>query len=424
MLVVKCTLGKKELTAKAEELNAEAKKKVKSDDGVDDMRDEFVNNAIILQEALLIENGIRKSVWGYIVGVATSLWVVTTIWNLVLICRYTFVPGVVAFHPTAAVVAKDDFCGAWMTVLVLRINILLAVLFFFFNLATVVQWVCDLMIDSKGFQDSVINYARVMDNKGSGLPVMETLLKAFVLRGGSDTLDSQLQGVKNRKKTFESEQASMAKQLAALDAELTTAKSEEQALKDEVLSKGGEFADQIKKMEQQGSQVVEDVEAKAKEIQEKTAEAMTELYEKIQNAIEAAESSQFMQQVKAKTRQLEAMADEAIAAAKDPEKQKELQKMAQDALQKAQQASQDVIAAASDPEKRKELEKAAEKAMEEAKKAASDAAANLQDPEVQKKLKQAAQDAMDHAKTAAKDAVEKAEKAGKEVKAKAEKMVE
>merc|ERR1719230_1088741 len=125
--------GKARLPAKAEEVH----KKNNNPDSVTDMRDEFVGNTIILQEALLIESEIRHSFWNSIVGVATITWVITTIWNLVLICGWTFVPGVVAFHPKASEVAKGEYCGAWMTVLVLRVNMLLAVLFLFLNLATV-----------------------------------------------------------------------------------------------------------------------------------------------------------------------------------------------------------------------------------------------------------------------------------------------
>merc|ERR1719446_592144 len=128
--------------------------------GFEDMREQFVGNTVILQEALLVENEIRHSIWNNIVGLSTLIWLITTFWNLTLIAGWTFVPGVVAFHPKAAEVAKDEYCGAWMTVLVLRINILLAVLFFFFNLATVVQWICDLMIESQGFKDTVIKQAR------------------------------------------------------------------------------------------------------------------------------------------------------------------------------------------------------------------------------------------------------------------------
>merc|ERR1719498_1335806 len=213
-LFIKVALGKKKLAAKAKEVHD----KHNSDDEATQIRDEAVDSMVIVQEALVVENEIRHSFWNGIVGLATFAWVITTLWNLFLICRYTFVPGVIAFHPKAAHV--PDYCGAWMTVLVLRINILLAVLFLFFNIATVVQWVCDMMIESEGFQQSVIKTAREVDGQGAGIPVCELLVKAFLLRGTSDTLDSRLDAVKSKKATLEKEAAVITANLQALQAEI------------------------------------------------------------------------------------------------------------------------------------------------------------------------------------------------------------
>merc|ERR1719364_111240 len=107
-----------------------------------------------------------------------------------------------------------------MTVLVLRVNILLAVLFLFFNLATVVQWICDMMIESEGFQQSVIKQAREMDANGAGLPVVELLVKAFLLRGSSDTLNARLSVVQGKKSQLEREKAQVDYDLAALAKEI------------------------------------------------------------------------------------------------------------------------------------------------------------------------------------------------------------
>lgn len=45
-----------------------------------------------------------------------------------------FVPGVVAFHPAAA--EDPSYCAAWVTVCASKVALLVAVLFFFMNLAT------------------------------------------------------------------------------------------------------------------------------------------------------------------------------------------------------------------------------------------------------------------------------------------------
>jgi len=452
-LVFQIWMGQRKLAAKAAEV-------AENNKDAGNMRDEFVGNTIILQESLLVENDIRHSFWNTVVGTATFLWVLTTIWNLFLICRYTFVPGVVAFHPDAAEVAKDDYCGAWMTVLVLRINMLLAVLFLFLNLATVVQWVCDMMIENQGFQDTVLKQARDMDKNGAGVPVMELLVKAFLLRGGSDTLNSRLGVVQSRKKMMEKEQAALASQLAAVSAEIDGVTAEEQSLKVQADAEGGDIAATVAKLtagsvdmekwRNQGDKFIGDAAEKAKQmqefnkeaaeqariIQEKTTEALEELFEKMNQVAEAAQNSETAKALKAKYAELEAKFNEAMATLQDPAFQQQLLEQAQqaaaqaqdlanqavesakdpvafqkavdaaqEAMAQAQQAAADVAAAANDPEKRKELQEAAEKAMKQAKAKASEAAAQLNDPEMQKKMKQAAQNAVDQAQLAAQSAI-------------------
>jgi len=441
-LLIKISLGQRRLSNKAEELHA----KHSSEDDALQLRDQFVDNTVVLQEALLVENGIRHSFWNNIVGVATFAWVITTLWNLFLICRYTFVPGIIAFHPDAAKVAKDDFCGAWMTVLVLRVNILLAVLFLFFNLATVVQWICDMMIESEGFQQSVIKQAREMDANGAGLPVVELLVKAFLLRGSSDTLDAKLSCVQGKKSKLEREKAEVDAALAALAKEIDAASAQEASLKAAAQEKGGELAEQIDMLsggsdlalwKAQGKDVLAE---KAKELQEQTTQALEELFEAISKAVEDARNSEAAKALKAKYEETQAMvqeklqqamdtlqdeefqkqlmdaakqgmdqaqglANQAMEYATDPEKQAQLQKQMQEAMAKAQAAAQEVAAAASDPEKRKELEEAAKKAMQQAQDAAKEAAAGINNEEMQKKMKEAAQQALDQAQLAAQSAI-------------------
>jgi len=296
------------------------------------------------------------------------------------------------------------------------------------NLGTVIQWGCDMMIENEGFQTSMIEKARDMDNNASGLPVMELLVKAFLLRGGSDTLNSRLAVVQGNKAKLEKEKAALAAALAALDYEITSVQTEEKTLKANALAQGGNLAEQIIKMESQASLVVEDAEAMALQVQEETTKALEELMEKIMEVYDAAANSEITKMMSAKFNELEEMGEKAIAAAKDPEKQKELMEEMKQAMEKAQQAAQDVAAAASDPVKRAELQAEATKMMEQAKQAAHAAADGLTDPKLQEQMKQAAKDAMAHAKEAAEEAVEQAkEKAAPlaaQAKAKAEEAVE
>lgn len=445
-LCFKVWLGKRSLAAKA----LEVQEQNAANSGPGAMRDEFVGNTVVLQEALLIENGVRTSFWNNVVGLATFGWVISTIWNLVLVVGWTFVPGVVAFHPAAAEVAKGEYCGAWMTVLVMKINVLLAVLFLFLNLATVAKWICDCMIESQSFQKSVIDQARAMDKNATGLPVIELLVKAFLLRGGSDTLNSRLSKISAAKALCEKEKAEIEAQLTAVSAEIATVSAEEQTIKASAQDKGGAVAEQVLKLttgtddleawKAKGDLALAEADEKARAVREATTKAIEELWEKIKAAIDAVQNSETAKALIAKGQEYQAMveaqareamatlqdpeflnklqeaaqqateqakqlADDAIAAAKDPELQKKLNQMANDAMEQAQKAAEEVAAAANDPEKRRQLQEKAQQAMEQAQAAAQKAAADIQDPEMQKKMMEAAQSAMDQAQLAAESAI-------------------
>jgi hypothetical protein len=413
--------GKKKLDAKSKEVND---KIMSTKEGsLDNIRDQVVGNLVILQEALLIENGIRHSVWNMIVGVATIAWVFTTFWNLVLIVGWTFVPGVTAFHPKAAEVAAADFCGAWMTILVLRISMLLSVLYLFFNLATVVQFLCDMMINNQGFSQAVLDKARDMDKNNMGLPVVELLTKAFLLRGGSDTLDSQLSVVGNQKNALESEKTSLESKLKELDAKIDSATKEETDLLQQVnASSGGTIEAQGSKatpsesltvLQEQwkasGKDMVAEAEDKAKEIQKETTEALEALWEKIQEEIEYVKNTETFKAMEQKAhlaydkltdpafqQELKDMASHATEQAIDLAKQAEamvtdpqLIEKANAAMEKAKQAAHDLAEAASDPAMRAKLEEAAMAAYEEAQREAQKVAEAVNDPELQKKLRDA-----------------------------------
>merc|ERR1719487_2989365 len=433
VLLIKITAGKSKLAAKAQEI-------VEKNKGISmsGIRDQFIGQTILLQEALLIENDIKGCIWNKIVGAASAAWLITTLWNLFLIARYTFVPGVVAFHPDAAKVAPEAYCGTWMTVLVLRVNLLLAVLYFFINLGSVIQWVCDLMVENQGFQNSVLTQARRMD--GGGLPVVELLVKSLVLRGGSDTLDARLAVIQNHKYVLEKEVAEVEGKQSALQKELERVTAEEQALKAKA-EDGGDIAAQTKALSEgavsfddwkaRGDTAIAEAEAKAQDVQEATTKALEDLYEKISSVADAA---------KAKANEAEAKAKEAMDKVNDPEFQKQLQENANKAMKEARAAAEQAKAAATDPEMQKKLAEAAQKATDHANAAASKATehanaaaskatehanaaatkvqsaadqakAAAQDPELQKKLAEAAEQANSAGEKAAKEVAAAAKKA-------------
>merc|ERR1719453_676069 len=87
------------------------------------------------------------------------------------------------------------------------------------------------MIESEGFQQTVLTQAREMDKKGTGMPVVELLVKAFLLRGSADTLDSRLSVVQHHKAGLQKEQAAIQAELDAIKNEITTVDAQEVALK-------------------------------------------------------------------------------------------------------------------------------------------------------------------------------------------------
>jgi len=437
LLFSKLNSGRKAIQAKRAEV--EENLKGSEEGGFSNLQEQFIGNSIVLQEALMIENAVRHSFWNTVVFFASVLWILTTVWNLVLVAGWTFVPGVVAFHPDAAEVAKHEYCGAWATVLVLKISMLMSVLYLFVNLATVVQGACDMMIESKGFSDTVVSKAQKADKDGTGLPIVEMLAKAFLLRGGDESLISKLAVVQHHKKSLQNKQAELESKVAKLNYRIESVTETEEGLKTKAVG-GGDLAAAVRKMDtidydswkRQGATAIEEAELKAIEMGQASTDALERMYEQINKIIEEVENSdtvkaavqaakdaeeyaekqlnqayemlndpefqakvkelaeQAQKQVAAAAEQAQGLANDAIAAASDPEFQKQLQDAAQAAMAQAQAAAEQAQNAINDPEMQKKLQEA----MDNAKAKAQEAAANLNDPELQRKMQENAQNAL------------------------------
>lgn len=441
MLCMKLRAGKKSIQAKREEVDENLKGT--EEGGFSNLKEQFIGKTIILQEALQIENSIRHSSLNMVVGLASVGWLITTVWNLVLITGWTFVPGVVAFHPDAA--GHKEYCGAWATVLVLKISMLLSVLYLFVNLATVMQWLCDMMIASKGFGDTVTKEAQKIDKNGAGgLPVAEILTKALLLRGGDESVISRLAVVQHHRRSLQSKKADVESKLTALQWKIESQTEEEEALKVKAEG-GGDLAAQVHKLssdsvdyelwKKQGSMAIEEADQEAHK-QEYTAaktEALDILYEQISQTIEDVKNSdtvkaaiaaaleaeaaieakvnqardmlndpefqakvrEYAEAAKAQCEALgeeaKALADQAVAAAKDPEFQKKLQDMANEAMKEAQAVADKVADAAEHSE---EMQAMLKETMEKAQAAAKEAAAGITDPALQKKMEETARQAL------------------------------
>lgn len=373
ILFAKAAAGKGKLEARAAELN-----KSQGDD-MGSMREALVGNTVLLQEALIIENGIRQCAWNKIVGAATLAYLITAFWNFVIIAGWLCLP-VVAFYPEAAKDAPQDYCGAWMTVVVLKINFVLALLYFFVNIGVLVQWTCDIMVDSQIFQNVVLKQARGLD--GDGLPIMELLVKSLLFRGGSDTLNARLAIVQNHKDGLEKERAMVACKAASLRKQIEGVEAEEEALNTKAAAEGGDLAAEVAKLaevdfavwKEQGDQAIKDAEAKAHEIAEATTKALEELYELIQKSAEQAKDSKYGKLLMEKAEEAKEAAQKAQAALNDPELQKKLKEDMEKAMQEAKATAEKAAAAAQDAGE--QAAAAAKDAAEQAQAAAQAASAN------------------------------------------------
>lgn len=143
-----------------------------------DVQDFFIGSTILVQEALIAEDSLRKSPFVDAVGVSNLLWIIAVLWNFVVVIGWTFVPGTIAFHEKAATVAAGDYCGAWATVFTARIVCLLTPLFFFLNILAAVQWIISKLVHSKMVSSSILGAAENVDKGSAGIPVAQTLVKA------------------------------------------------------------------------------------------------------------------------------------------------------------------------------------------------------------------------------------------------------
>jgi len=191
MVAYKISTGKKALDVKTEKLQKRIKEAQRGEVGhVTGIRELFVCNSVLIQEALLLEDEVKASFWFNASGIATVFWLVLMLWTFVLVFGWTFVPGVTAFDQASS--DRPNFCAAWASVFVARVAALLDIFFLVINVLTVTNWLATSLVKSEGFVKSVLKKARDVDRNGLGFPVAELLVKALLLRGRSETLGAKL----------------------------------------------------------------------------------------------------------------------------------------------------------------------------------------------------------------------------------------
>jgi len=308
IMYLKIRSGLSAMNAKSEVM-AERLMKVSdgNDGGLSATREFFVCSTVLLQHALLVEDSVRSGFWTHITGVSSVLWSVVMVWDYVIVIGWTFWPGIIAFHPKAEKVAPESFCGARVTVFVARLSCVLHLIFFLVTLIATANWFSNLFVNRPGYGRSMLAWAEKMDEGILGIPVAQTLVKAFVLRGGPDLTSAKLAVAMNERLHLERQRSEARQQLDALDCQLRACTAQEEALKqtaganpaadllagiNHLESVGHKDMDEWK---QQGRDIIKEMQGKASGVEEGTTTELEAMMQKIQEFLSVIQDSEVYQ---------------------------------------------------------------------------------------------------------------------------------
>jgi len=373
--VVKVVCARSALTAEIEQRQADIKKLTKNKaPTIEDVRNVFISICVIVQKALQSEDGVRRSFFNLIVGLGTMIWILMTIWTFVIVVGYTFMPGQIAFHHSAKETAGDEYCGTWMSVLAARMCCIIGVVFLMINIMIVSQWFADGMRYQPGYVEQVLAQAKKTDDQAGGIPVVQTLVKAFVLRGSSDTLEVQKACAKQDEYRITSDLSVAEKELAACQSQLATVEGTLSGLEAEtakmpprgfVSMKKPEPAPAGPGMVDQAQDAVADAISKGEDAVKQGEKVLKEQSEKAQVALEAAKKEAEEQLEKAKEQgeaALEEAKKQADAAIAEATAQAEKMKQAfesidyEDLKRQAEEKKREAIEAAKELQERTKVE--------------------------------------------------------------------
>jgi len=350
MVALKIMLGKRALdtkTADMQERLAAVKRKSLKEFGAKELRELFVCNSVLIEEALKLEDEVKSSIWHHAVGVGTCAWLLMLVWTFVLVFGWTFVPGVTAFSEDAKGVA--NYCGAWASVFAARLSTVLALLFLAVNLLTVGHWAVTLLVGSQSFANTVLSQARNFDSNGLGLPLAEVFAKAFLLRGNSDTLRAKLCLAAAEKAELQAERDALQAKLAELDGAFEVSSVAFEAAAAEVADPDAEakaekeLEKDVQLLEAYGEESLQDAQQKAAEMTQATARELERLLERFTGFAQQLQESEAYQTLASKAKELaetdlqtlaEETAKQAAAAGEA------LQEAAQAAVQEASSAAE------------------------------------------------------------------------------------
>eukprot|EP00931_Biecheleriopsis_adriatica_P115501 TRINITY_DN9128_c0_g2_i1.p1 TRINITY_DN9128_c0_g2~~TRINITY_DN9128_c0_g2_i1.p1 ORF type:complete len:762 (+),score=253.37 TRINITY_DN9128_c0_g2_i1:81-2366(+) len=419
------------LQAKSEEMKAQLAKAESAGDNVSvgDLKELFIAHSNTLQFAVVCESRCNTSVFSHIVGFGTLIWLLSTFYNTYLYFAYMFVPGVVAFHPSAA----DDpsYCAAWVTVCASKVAIVVAVLFFFMNVATVFFWLTETAITSEAFTTKLSSQARAFDSSNMGIPAAQLLVRAFVVRAKADVLVAKFAVSVREKSALAREYEETESRLLALKAQVAKKDAEVSKMEEHMEKQGGGTIEaQVERMSEKGldftsmqakaSLLIDEAKAQAASTGIAATDEIEKLVEYLNELMTQVTNSDSFKAAQAKAEEAKKVAEDAAqqAAAAAERAATEAAKQAQDLAQQAQASASDAMEKLQDPALMEQAQAMAAQAKEQgqamatkATASASDAMEKLQDPALMEQAQAMAAQATEQGQVMAKKAADTMEKA-------------
>uniref|UniRef100_A0A7S2IV82 ABM domain-containing protein n=1 Tax=Zooxanthella nutricula TaxID=1333877 RepID=A0A7S2IV82_9DINO len=314
-----------------------------------DMQEIVVGGTVLIQEALLVEDGLRRSKLNDIIGVCSSLWFVVVVWNFVLVIGWTFVPGQISFY-TGDVddTPQGAFCGQWASVFVARLICILTPVVFFLNIAGVVYWAIGKVLGSKVLEGALLGAAKSIDDGNAGVPLATIVTKALVLRAAPDAERARLAVALGEALRLTKMRQGLEQKLDQVQSQINRGKLDRKRLKTLVRDHGDGMEEQLQRLEKAGAEDTVAWKEKGAELAlaaqqraEATSKVVTaELDKVVQQITELAEEVKNSQAVKDAVEKAQQAVVDARAAAEQAAVQ------AQEAARQAQEAAQEGLAQA------------------------------------------------------------------------------
>lgn len=306
MVAYRIACAKNTLDGKTQDMQkqlAAMKQKSIGEMGARELQELFVCNSVLVEEALVVEDSVKWSVWHTAAGVGTSVWLLMILWTFVIVFGWTFVPGVTAFAKEAS--KSANYCSAWASVFAARLICVLALLFLVVNVLVVAHWLLTMLSRSQHFASAALSWARSIDDSSLGLPLAELLVKAFVLRGSPDTFGAQLAIANAEKARLEAESAALVARLRELDAAIDQRAEEVKAARAQSCAADAAWvAAQSADAEDAVIKTLQEAEKQAAAMGEAASQELERLLEKFTGLAEQLQESDAYKAAKAKAQEL------------------------------------------------------------------------------------------------------------------------